>query len=676
MNRAWSWRVQAWGPPGIAAVATLLAFLWHGAGDPWMNDLVLQRAILRAMEDAWSRGESPWDVWMDASPFGVAVLRTYQHLPHVVLFLLRLASGTQGDSLAWWWTSAAVMQAGLPLGVTWGARRLGLGARAAAWAGAASSVLVEFGGYGLSLDSQMWNGPGLVTQAWGAVVMVPAAGAAVSWVRGGGTSLAVAVALASWCAACHPVTGVAAALLAACFTVSRKTSVPRVGTLVAALIPANLHLALPLWEDAALAHKSIHEPAWKMDGVGVDFMAQHFAAAHLLDGGSRVPWLGVAAAVGMAVAVVSRRHWPILAALLVFSVAMTGRAAWGSSAPTLLQAFHVHRMVVGVQATSVLLVGLGVAWLLNGRAAGLGWGVVLGAAVLLTADRAQRVVSSAKAHRAAQAAWDGEGARALVEELQRGPHVLVHPGMRSTWASETMMAPSVPMHAVTTAAGVPTLGMLYHAMTVASDVAFELDLSQPQTQRLMGVGRHVTRAGQTPSVPVGAGAKVGPWQLWDVPGEAGLDVVERVGVLPSTNPGTATWLRGWMHSPSAWRGGVLDMPAIRGDLPVLAELHVPAGPPGGLTFGARPNAAHAHARVTMERSGLVVLKTGFHPQWETRVDGWVRPSTRVTPGFVAVDVPPGIHDVEFRYRADQRAPWLLALSALTFAVLASRRRVA
>jgi hypothetical protein len=85
----------------------------------------------------------------------------------------------------------------------------------------------------------------------------------------------------------------------------------------------------------------------------------------------------------------------------------------------------------------------------------------------------------------------------------------------------------------------------------------------------------------------------------------------------------------------------------------------------------------ASADVTLEAPGLVVFKVGYHPFWRATVDGEPAEVVYALPGFVAVRVDSGRHEVEasFRWPASSRAMlWLLPL-ALLFGGLLDRRRV-
>ncbi|MCK5796542.1 MAG: hypothetical protein KAI47_05140, partial [Deltaproteobacteria bacterium] len=80
-----------------------------------------------------------------------------------------------------------------------------------------------------------------------------------------------------------------------------------------------------------------------------------------------------------------------------------------------------------------------------------------------------------------------------------------------------------------------------------------------------------------------------------------------------------------------------------------------------------------NARVAMTRPGLVVLAVSAHPFWHAEVDGHPVTSLHVTPAFVAVRVPRGVHTVRFAFENPTYqkilvlitlAAWMLLLIAL------------
>jgi uncharacterized membrane protein YfhO len=78
----------------------------------------------------------------------------------------------------------------------------------------------------------------------------------------------------------------------------------------------------------------------------------------------------------------------------------------------------------------------------------------------------------------------------------------------------------------------------------------------------------------------------------------------------------------------------------------------------------------ASATVRMRRSGIALLSASYDPGWTATVDGRRRPTRMVAPALVAVDVPPGTHRINFRYRGWKNYSFLFAVGLVAMVVLA------
>src|SRR5205807_6376775 len=88
----------------------------------------------------------------------------------------------------------------------------------------------------------------------------------------------------------------------------------------------------------------------------------------------------------------------------------------------------------------------------------------------------------------------------------------------------------------------------------------------------------------------------------------------------------------------------------RGATPTANLDSPPKGPAGTVSATAYdPARGVFDAQVTARRKAAVVVHASYHGRWHVFVDG--RPAVKymVMPGFPAVTVDAGVHDVEFRY---------------------------
>jgi hypothetical protein len=84
-----------------------------------------------------------------------------------------------------------------------------------------------------------------------------------------------------------------------------------------------------------------------------------------------------------------------------------------------------------------------------------------------------------------------------------------------------------------------------------------------------------------------------------------------------------------------------------------------------------PSRYAGEVEVTGARPVTFLLSVTYHPGWVVTIDGAPGTVRLVTPYMLAVDVPPGVHRVEFRFR---RAWWTWALLGVPVLAAAAARR--
>ncbi len=117
-----------------------------------------------------------------------------------------------------------------------------------------------------------------------------------------------------------------------------------------------------------------------------------------------------------------------------------------------------------------------------------------------------------------------------------------------------------------------------------------------------------------------------------------------------------------------------------GPRPTLGVLDS-AGPPrersqsGRVTRVEIPRAEEVRLSVEAETPALVIIGMHRHPWWEARVDGRPAPLLRANSIFMAVEVPPGAHLVELRFRARSLTVglWVSGLGLAGFAIVCGWR---
>jgi hypothetical protein len=101
---------------------------------------------------------------------------------------------------------------------------------------------------------------------------------------------------------------------------------------------------------------------------------------------------------------------------------------------------------------------------------------------------------------------------------------------------------------------------------------------------------------------------------------------------------------------------------------------LPAASPGQMTAPGRVLAEtkageRYQARIELDRPAYAFIKITWNPDLEATVDGQPAPVLQVTPGFGAVPVPAGQHDVSVEYRPGLLKPVLFILGVGAFVLV-------
>ena len=95
---------------------------------------------------------------------------------------------------------------------------------------------------------------------------------------------------------------------------------------------------------------------------------------------------------------------------------------------------------------------------------------------------------------------------------------------------------------------------------------------------------------------------------------------------------------------------------------------------GGRIHEERVLPSRIDLRVECQVASTLILKVTYHPNWRVAIDGQSRHPFMVSPSFIGLDVPAGLHHV----RAEYRSPWyrtaLLFLGASLLAAMIRLRR--
>ena len=679
-----------------------------------LNDLAFHLPLSERLSEAIRAGEDPLDCWVSEWTLGHPVPRTYQPLGPLVVASIHVALDGRVALPTVFVVAHWLLLGLLPLAIFAGARLLRLPPGACAAAAVLSPLLSTDLLFGLELGSTCWRGSGLFTQSWAQCLLPLALGFGVRRVRGDGRLVPAALLLALTFSA-HFVYGLIGALslvLAAALPAPRPAGgIPaaapravRLLTLGALTFALSAWLLVPLVLDRAWVNHSRWEAAWKWDSLGLPKVATLVATGRLLDF-NRFPAVSLLALLGLAVVagrIVLRKSEDserlVLAGALLWLVLFCGRGAWDGLYDLIGMAdVPLHRLIGGAHLFLVMLAGIGLAFLarlppwffsrLTWRhapplSAALGLLVAFLAIAPAIADRLQFVKTGESWGRETIALTDLERAdidAAVALCKQRGGRAWS--GSAGGWGKDFGVK-WTPFHAFLSMKRVPQVSFLFHAMALTSDVMVRFDESNPAHWRLFGV-----RTGVAPpdrefgdfTQPI---AQFGRFHVFAGPGGGMFDLVDVVGALRCDRRSFYDVVDPWLSSegPAQHRHLALD---LEGRFPEPGFPSRPADEPfpqgaepalGSVLSETREGETYG-ARVSVEADrAWVMLKMTWHPAWRATLDGAPAPTSHVTPGFVAVRVPRGEHDVSLSYEPGRMklALLLLAAPALLGAILLER----
>jgi uncharacterized membrane protein len=709
-----SWRREA---PGLLILAVALAFnfcflqseLRIGQHPP--NDGVLHRAAAERLGQSLANGEPFLDPWVSEWSLGYPVWSSYQPLAHLLTAGWLALAKPWHDAPAAFAALVYLLIAFFPASVYLGARLLGLTPVAAGL----SSVLVlapsasgEYGRYGLSYGASTWRGSGLLTQVVALHLLLVALGITARAIDTGRRRALAALALATVSLA-HIVFGYVAFAAAAVLGLTacagqRARELVRLATIV---LPALLLLAwfvVPLFLMHHEVNHSRYESPFKWDSAGAPAVLDELISGRLFDAG-RWPVLTSLIGVGALVALRARRERAALRLLVltgVFLALYFGRATWGHllllvGVPSDL---HMHRLQAPFELFAVMLAGFGIARLLERLATGLlrwqgsrcwRWAALAAGAVLLVVglvalgrERAEFLAQNTalgeeSLRSSASTASALEQALAAVRAITAKTPGRVSAGKAATWGNEFKVG-EVPVYAELTAAHLDQVSFLYHSMSLTSDLMVLRDEADPAHDALFGVRAVVAPAGMAVPPHLQLRATAGPFAVYEASAEGYFGLVDVGGRYLGPR---ASWFEPsalWLTSQSLRQGVVFALGGQTPATPVFGRWQpLPQVPavllePRGHVLSEEKRGEEYRAAVEAARSCYTLVKITFHPDLLATVDGQPVPTVRVTPGFVAVPVTAGRHEVVVRYQPGPLRPLLLATGIALFILLVVLRR--
>jgi len=671
---------------------------------PRINDDVFHLGLIERMNAAWDAGGDPLDTWVGYWGQGFAVLRYYQHLPHLAVVLVHRLLGGAVPLATLYDGARLLLLVLLPLSFYAGSRRLGATPMTAACIALCTPLLgADFSQrhfLGFQPATFLWSGGGLYTQL-AAIALLPIALGTVSQAALEGRRFAPAIALLSATWLSHLVLGYIACLLGAAILLRpesrgrRGRVLLRLGFIYLGVAVVASYLLLPSVLESQWLSRSVWEPAEYWDSFGAPRVLAFLVTGGLLDG-RRIPVLTILAGAGALWAAVSclprrRRadHGFVVAALGMSVIGLTlyfGRPTWGGALDLLPFSGNLpfHRFICAVQLGGILLAGLALSrlaellsWSRDATRLGLAVAamlVILGPAIVSTTGLALRNTQWRQEAAAARAAAEAPLERALADfaALDRDAPGRGYAGTSWDWGRDFKVGGAQVYHSWS-GHDLPAISYMYHTMGLASDLEPSFDPSRRDHYELFNVRYLVADdARRLPSFVQRRVAAPGLVSgLVDTGGYFGI--ARSVAYFPYPRGSRRALLdfnRAFVSSDWHSKGHFVRIGWRDGDAAAADELAlaagsalVPGGFPGrdaprGTVLSSSGGGDRYAARVRLDDAAYILFRMSYHPNWRAELDGEPAGTVMLAPGYAGVRAAPGEHTLVMTYRPP---PWNRAL---------------
>jgi hypothetical protein len=679
------------------------------------NDGIFQLAASERLAESLVRGEPFLQPWVSEWSLGYPVWLSYQPLPHLLTGLAVGAVSPWVDAPAAFAAIVFLLLLLWPASVYGGARLLGLGPLGA---GLASLLVLlpnevgDFGRYGLGYGATTWRGSGLYTQLFALHLLVWALGVARRALDLGRGRALTAVLLAAT-ALSHIVFAYVAFVSAGVLALvgppeERMQRLARLATIVVGALLLVVWFVAPVLLARGEINHSRWEERYKWDSFGAPTVLSALLPleragepdalrgrrawtpslrSDLFDAG-RGPWLAGLLALGAAVAALSFRgplQSRMLALAAVWLALFFGRATWGHlvSLAAVPGEFHMHRLQAAFQLSAVLLGARGLELaLMRIRRLGVPALLVavacLGVLVLpplgaqhayLEQNRSWGEASLAEFER--QRA-DIDSALASLRAILAERPGRVSAGKAADWGGEFKIG-STPFFAFLSRAHLDQVSFLYHSMSRTSDLMVLRDPGNAAHDRVFGVRAVVAPAARSMPAHLERRARHGDFAVYEASAEGYFSLVD-VGARYTGPRGTEYEAgKAWLESALPGQGVVAALGNGPKDVPGFARWELlPAAPasrlsPRGAILSESKQGERYAARIQALRPCHALLKITWSAGLVATVDGEPVELVRVTPGFGALALPEGEHEVVVEYRPGALKPALLGAGLLLFA---------
>ena len=246
--------------------------------------------------------------------------------------------------------------------------------------------------------------------------------------------------------------------------------------------------------------------------------------------------------------------------------------------------------------------------------------------------------------------------------------------MRGTWGIQ-FKAGSAPIFGFLSLNHFDQPDFLYHAMSKTSDIMYLRDENNRGHDFVFGIRAVVAPADRLMPNHLRRRSVHGRFAVYESSPEGYFGVVDMAGHYvgpPSTNyEPNAAWLQ---SSLQPW-GMVISLdPRTEAGAAIHQGEALPNPSPGLITLRGRviketKTGETYQARIEVNQPAYASIKITWNPDLAATVDGRPAPVIHVTPGFGAVAIPAGQHDILVEYKPGLLKPFLFVFGIAAFVLV-------
>jgi hypothetical protein len=696
----------------LVAVAFNLVLLYPEitSGIVAKNDAVMHLLLVEMAVEAIENGLNFTDPWQGTMNLGFPFFHYYQHLPHLLVALFHVVTFgvfPVADLIRW---STYLLLSLFPLTIFWSLRRVGFDDLTAGMGALVAPLAATDSLFGFGYASYTFLGFGLYSQLWAMALFAPAIALGYGVIRDGrgyfwatlllaallmshlmygymafislGVLALVEVAKGSTLSSLAQATGRQwLRLIILLLLVSVVTSYFLIPFILDLSYVNNTQTLLPIFKDS-LGHSAVLRSL--VEGDLFDF--------------HRFPSLTILVLAGLGVCLVrwrQERYLIPVAIFLVWLLLYFGRSTWGPLIDLLpLSSFiPMHRFIAGVHLGGILLAAVALAapwrWAISGTRPWYVAGALVFTVIILVPAYVERSSYASEnsfviEYSGGSLAAEKTDLDALFQRLKQLPPGRVYSGPvggdQGTWGLDYNVG-FVNVFSLLSAAGIDTMGAIYHSYPLQSGLLREFDESKQEQYDLFNITYVVAPEKQEFPGFVRLLEQFGRHRLYQVETTGYFGLVDSRLAFSGDREDFAVAASDWLDSdlpaaryhPMVSLGGssqARGRPVPLSDAAAaISGTPVVAGPLLGEILSEEIGGNFYAADVRVELESLLLLKATYHPNWRATVNGVGTDTVMLMPGFIGVPVGPGEHQVRLEYSPRRLRIVLLVLGLVTLVVI-------